>query len=98
MRKRLLTLAALATLSLGAVACSPAETEESETEVAGAANEAEEAAGEVKAALREEAAQVGSAITAVAGQAVRDVDQATDQLAADAAAMNAEGEAEEEAN
>lgn len=93
MIKRFLTLAALATLGLGTVACSPAE--EAETEVAEARTEAEEAAGEVKAALREEAAQVGSAISAVAGQAVRDVDQATDQLAADAAAMNAEGEAEE---
>jgi hypothetical protein len=97
MIKRFLTLAALATLGLGTVACSPA-AEDAETEVAEAQTEAEEAAGEVKAALREEAAQVGSAITAVAGQAVRDVDQATDELAADAAAMNAEGEAEEAGN
>ena len=97
MIKRFLTLAALATLGLGTVACSPA-AEEAEPEVAEAQTEAEEAAGEVKAALREEAAQVGSAITAVAGQTVRDVDQATDQLAADAAVMNADGEAEEKGN
>ncbi len=97
MNKRFLTLAALAALGLGTVACSPA-AEDAETEVEEAQTEAEEAAGEVEAALREEAAQVGSAITAVAGQAVRDVDQATDQLAADAAVINAEGEAEEKGN
>ena len=56
MRIQTATLAAVAALSLGAAACSPAEQDEAQAD-----------ANEAGAALQEEAAQVGSAIAAGSG-------------------------------
>ncbi len=79
MRIQTLTLAALAALSLGAAACSPAEQDD-----------AQEDANEAGAALKEEAAQVGSAIAAGAGEVAQEVDEATDDLAQEADEQKAE--------
>ena len=67
MRIQTATLAAVAALSLGAAACSPAEQDEAQAD-----------ANEAGAALQEEAAQVGSAIAAGAGEVAQEVDEATD--------------------
>ena len=79
MRIRTASLAAVAALALGAAACTPAEQENAEdnTESAGAA-------------LKEEAAQVGSAIEAGAKEAAQEVDEATDALAEKADEQKAE--------
>lgn len=63
MRIRIAALAAVSALALGAAACSEPEQEtaEANTEEAGAA-------------LQEEAAQVGSAIAAGAGEVAQEVD------------------------
>lgn len=62
----LMSIAAALTLAGGLAACSPAEQESTEAEVA------------------EEAEQVGEAIEAGAREVAQEVDQATDDLAAEA--------------
>lgn len=87
MRIQTLTLAAVAALSLGAAACSPAEQDD-----------AQEDANEAGAALKEEAAQVGSAIAAGAGEVAQEVDEATDDLAREANEQKAETATDEKGN
>lgn len=87
MRIPSLTLAAVAAMTLGMAACSPAEQDEAQAE-----------ANEAGAALKEEAAQVGAAIVAGAGEAAQEVDEATDELAAKADEQEAETANDEKGN
>ncbi len=91
MRIQTLTLAALATLSLGVAACTPAEQDDAQADT----GEAAEAAGD---SLQEEAAQVGSAIAAGAGEAAQEIDEATDKLAEKADDQKAETATDEKGN
>ena len=87
MRIRIAALAAVSALALGAAACSEPEQEnvEANTEEAGAS-------------LKEEAAQVGSAIAAGAGEVAQEVDEATDELAQEAEQQKAETKTDEKGN
>ena len=87
MRIQTATLAAVAALSLGAAACSPAEQDEAQAD-----------ANEAGAALQEEAAQVGSAIAAGAGEVAQEVDEATDELAQEADEQKAETATDKKGN
>jgi hypothetical protein len=80
-------IAVLAALALGVVACSEPEQEKAEatTEEAGAS-------------LKEEAAQVGSAIAAGAGEVAQEVDEATDELAQEAEEQKVETKTDEKGN
>jgi hypothetical protein len=87
MRTRIAALTAVAVLTLGVAACSEPEQENAEatTEEAGAS-------------LQEEAAQVGSAIAAGAGEVAQEIDEGTDQLAVKAEEQKAETKTDEKGN
>jgi hypothetical protein len=87
MRIRIAALAAVSALALGAAACSEPDQEkvEANTEEAGAS-------------LQEEAAQVGSAIAAGAGEVAQEVDEATDELAQEAEEQKTETKTDEKGN
>ena len=87
MRIQTITLAAVAALALGAAACSPAEQDDAQAD-----------ANDAGAALREEAAQVGSAIAAGAREAGQEIDEATDALAREADEQKAETAADTRGN
>jgi hypothetical protein len=96
MRIQITVLTALAALTLGA--CTPAEQERAETDAEQAADTTGEAAQDAGSALKEEAAQVGSAIAAGAGEAAQEVDEATDKLAEKADEQKAETQADARGN
>jgi hypothetical protein len=87
MRIQTITLAAVAALALGAAACSPAEQDDAQAD-----------ANDAGAALREEAAQVGSAIAAGAGEVAQEIDEGTDKLAEKAEDQKAETQTDEKGN
>ena len=87
MRIQTITLAAVAALSLGMAACSPAEQDD-----------AQDDANDAGASIQEEAAQVGSAIAAGAGEVAQEVDEATDELAQKADDQKAETATDEKGN
>ena len=102
-------LMALAATTLALAACSPAEQNEAEADAAVAGDELSEEASQVgdaiesgvqdvadseaAAEIREEAGQLGDAIESGARNAAENVDQATDEMAADARQREAERQA-----
>ena len=87
---RIPSLLAVAVLALGVAACSQAEQDNAQTDVNAAAADTGQAAEKAGDSLKEEAAQVGSAIAAGATEAAQEVDEATDSLARKADEQKAE--------
>ena len=87
MRIQSIAIATFAALTLGVAACSPAEQDEAQAD-----------ANDAGASIQEEAAQVGSAIAAGAGEVAQEVDEATDNLAEKADAQKAETATDEKGN
>lgn len=98
MRIQIAALTALAALSLGAAACTPAEQDNAQADANEAATDTGQAAGEAGASLKEEAAQVGSAIAAGAGEVAQEIDEGTDRLAEEADEQKAETRTDEKGN
>lgn len=95
---RIALTAAVSALALGAAACTPSEQDNAQADVNEAAAETGDAAQDAGAVIKEEAAQVGSAIAAGAREAGQEIDEATDKLAEKADDQQAETAADEKGN
>ena len=91
-----LSIVAATALTLGGLAaCSQPQQDEAQAEMNEAGNDAEAAVDGVNTAeVREEAAQLGTAIEAGAREVAQEIDQGTDRLAAEAEEQRAETHAE----
>lgn len=96
--RSIIALAAVATLAFGMVACTENEQDAAQADANEAAAETEVAVERAADALGEEAAQVGSAISAGAKEVAQEVDEATDNLARDADEQEAETAADARGN
>ncbi|MDZ4363772.1 hypothetical protein [Brevundimonas sp.] len=88
-RPRTLMAVAVA-MSLGLIACTEAEQDEAQAETNEAAAETSDTLSDAGAVLKEEAAQVGSAVAAGAREAGQEIDEATDNLEREAQEQKAE--------
>ena len=93
-----LSLAAVAVLAFGAVACSQGDQKKAEADAHAVGSDVNGAAEKAAPAIREEAGQVGDAIAAGAGEAAQEVDEATDALQRKADQQKAETAADHTGN
>ena len=95
-RASLFAASALAAVSLAA--CTPAEQADTKADANEAAAETGDALEGAGSVIKEEAAQVGSAVAAGAREAGQEIDEATDKLAEKADEQRAETATDEKGN